>query len=77
MEEDVSEGIGYLILSVLAALYIISPIDLLPDFIPVIGQLDDIVVGMAGIASALQAIVRMLPLFLVLGLIMLVVMIVR
>ena len=25
-------------------LYIVSPIDLIPDFIPVIGQLDDLVV---------------------------------
>jgi len=29
---------------VVLLLYIISPIDLIPDFIPVIGQLDDLVV---------------------------------
>jgi len=29
---------------VVLLLYIISPIDLIPDFIPVIGQLDDMVV---------------------------------
>ena len=29
---------------VVLLLYIVSPIDLIPDFIPVIGQLDDLVV---------------------------------
>ena len=29
---------------VVLLLYIVSPIDLVPDFIPVIGQLDDLVV---------------------------------
>jgi len=29
---------------VVLLLYIVSPIDLIPDFIPVIGQLDDMVV---------------------------------
>lgn len=33
---------------VFLVLYLISPIDLIPDFIPVIGQLDDILV--AGLA---------------------------
>jgi uncharacterized membrane protein YkvA (DUF1232 family) len=28
----------------LAVLYLLSPVDLVPDFIPVLGQLDDIVV---------------------------------
>ena len=32
------------VVCVLAVLYLMSPIDLVPDFIPVLGQLDDIVV---------------------------------
>jgi len=32
------------IVIVLTGLYLLNPIDLIPDFIPVIGQLDDIVV---------------------------------
>ena len=32
------------IVIVLTGIYLLNPIDLIPDFIPVIGQLDDIVV---------------------------------
>jgi uncharacterized membrane protein YkvA (DUF1232 family) len=37
--------------------YLASPIDLIPDFIPVLGYLDDLVIAPAGIALAL----RMIP----------------
>ncbi len=37
--------------------YLVSPIDLIPDFIPVLGQLDDLVVAPAG----LFVVWRMIP----------------
>ncbi len=40
---------------VLALLYIISPIDLVPDFIPVVGWADDLAVGVGAGAAALSA----------------------
>jgi uncharacterized membrane protein YkvA (DUF1232 family) len=36
--------------------YALSPIDLIPDFIPVFGYLDDLIIVPAGIALALKAI---------------------
>ncbi len=38
--------------------YFISPIDLIPDFIPVIGQLDDLIIVPTGIALVLKMIPR-------------------
>src|SRR6187401_2024223 len=36
--------------------YALSPIDLIPDFIPVFGFLDDLVIGPAGIALSIRLI---------------------
>ena len=33
-----------------SAAYVVSPIDAVPDFIPIAGQLDDVVVGGGGLA---------------------------
>jgi len=40
-----------MIVVLLSALYIISPIDFLPDFIPIIGWLDDLVVLFIGLGA--------------------------
>jgi uncharacterized membrane protein YkvA (DUF1232 family) len=42
---------------VLAALWVISPIDLIPEFLPIIGPLDDVVV----VALALRYVARRVP----------------
>jgi len=44
-------------LAALVAAYALSPIDLIPDFIPVLGYLDDLILLPAGIALA----VRLVP----------------
>lgn len=36
-------------LLVLACLYVVSPLDVIPDFVPVIGEADDVVVLLAGL----------------------------
>jgi uncharacterized membrane protein YkvA (DUF1232 family) len=42
---------------VLAGLWVLSPVDLIPEFLPVIGPLDDVVV----VAVALRYAARMVP----------------
>ncbi len=41
---------------ILVVAYALSPIDLIPDFIPVLGYLDDLIIVPAGIALALTMI---------------------
>ena len=45
-------------LVILIVAYTLSPIDLIPDFVPVLGYLDDLVIVPAGIALALRCIPR-------------------
>jgi len=45
-------------LAALVAAYALSPIDLIPDFIPVLGQLDDLLLVPLGIALAVRLIPR-------------------
>ncbi len=45
-------------LIVLVVGYALSPIDLIPDFVPVLGYLDDLLIVPAGIALALKLIPR-------------------
>ena len=40
----------------LVVAYLFSPIDLIPDFIPVLGYLDDLIIVPAGIALAIKMI---------------------
>ena len=44
-----------LVLIVLAVLYIISPIDFIPDVIPVVGWVDDVAVGVGAGALCLKS----------------------
>ena len=48
------ETAGWL-LAALAALYVVCPIDFIPDFIPFVGWIDDLGAIVAGIASAIAA----------------------
>jgi uncharacterized membrane protein YkvA (DUF1232 family) len=43
-------------LAIAVAAYALSPIDLIPDFVPVLGYLDDLIIVPAGIALAIRLI---------------------
>ena len=45
------------VVPILAVLYLISPIDILPDIFPVLGQLDDVAV----LAAGLQLFIKLCP----------------
>ncbi len=47
-------GLGDELLVALVAAYALSPVDLIPDFIPVLGYLDDLLIVPLGIALALR-----------------------
>lgn len=48
------QGIVKWVIVAILALYIISPIDLMPDFIPIIGWIDDIIAGIVLIMMLLK-----------------------
>ncbi len=46
------------VILILGILYLLSPIDFIPDFIPVLGWIDDVVVTLSAIMIALPRIVK-------------------
>jgi uncharacterized membrane protein YkvA (DUF1232 family) len=51
-------GMGKIILFFLSILYIVSPIDFIPDFLPGIGWVDDIIVGIIGVLPMFRDLIR-------------------
>lgn len=47
-------NVAKLIVVIGCIVYVLSPIDLLPDFIPVLGWIDDVVAGAIGLMTALS-----------------------
>jgi uncharacterized membrane protein YkvA (DUF1232 family) len=46
------------VILILAVLYLISPIDIIPDVIPILGWIDDVVVTLSAIIIALPKIIN-------------------
>lgn len=44
----------FAVLTLVAVIYIISPIDFIPDIIPVVGWIDDLFVGLMGVIFAIK-----------------------
>lgn len=57
MRED-RNGAFVAVVLLLALLYIVSPVDFIPDVIPVVGWLDDLVVGAGAGSMALRSMAR-------------------
>lgn len=50
--------IGARVIAIALAIYLASPLDIIPDFIPVLGVLDDLVVVLAGVGLLLRVVPR-------------------
>lgn len=50
--------IATLIFLILDLLYILSPIDFIPDFIPVIGWIDDIIALLIGVSLGIKYLIK-------------------
>jgi uncharacterized membrane protein YkvA (DUF1232 family) len=55
-QRDPRVPVGAKIVAALVAAYALSPIDLIPDFVPVLGYLDDLLIVPSGVWLALQLI---------------------
>lgn len=53
-----TKGNYWLAFLILAIVYILSPIDIIPDFIPIIGWLDDIGIGGGLLGASFQQLLR-------------------